>query len=104
MLKTVKRDFPYCNTFCLRLSAISVCKMAAKRRKLDMPAVEEVKLDSATSDGDYDFDKEVYEGCVSAHGLPHGQGTMTWPCLGNKFKATLQWGEGREGVLLLCRR
>ena len=64
--RKVKRGFPCCNTFCLRLSAISVCKMAAKRRKLDMPAVEEVQLDSATSDGDYDSDKEVYEGCVSA--------------------------------------
>ena len=58
--------FPLLQYVCLRLSAISVCKMAAKRRKLDMPAVEEVQLDSATSDGDYDSDKEVYEGCVSA--------------------------------------
>ena len=39
-------------------------------------AVEEVDLDSATSDGDYDSDKEVYESCVSAKGLPHGRVTM----------------------------
>ena len=70
--------------------------MAAKRRKLDMSAVEEVQLDSATSDGDYDSDEEVYEGCVSVQGLPHGRGTMTWPRLENKFEGHFSNGQ-KEG-------
>ena len=38
--------------------------------------VEEVQLDSATSDGNFDSNKEVYEDCVSVQGLPHGRVTM----------------------------
>ena len=56
---------------------ISVCKMAAKQRKSDMPEADEVKLDSATSDGDWDSDEKVYDGFVSVQVLPHGWGTMT---------------------------
>ena len=72
--------------------------MAAKRGKFDMrmPAVEEVELDSATSDGDCDSDEEVYEGSVNAQGHPHGRGTMTWPRLGNKFEGRFCNGE-KEG-------
>ena len=50
--------------------------MAAKRRKFDEPAVEEVDLDNVTSDSGCDSDEEVYEGSVSTEGLPHGRGTI----------------------------
>ena len=69
-------DFPRLVYVHLRVYAISVCKMAAKRRKLNMSAVEEVQLDSATFDGDCDSDEEVYEGYMNALVLPHGRGTM----------------------------
>ena len=51
--------------------------MVVKQRKLDMPAVDEIELDSSTSDGDCDWDEEVCKGAVNAQGLPHGRGTMT---------------------------
>ena len=80
-----------------RVSPIRVCKMAAKRRKLDAGAIDEVELDSVTSNSDSDSDEEeVYEGPVSIEGLPHGQGTITWPSLGNKFEGHFCKGE-KEG-------
>ena len=70
--------------------------MAAKRRKFDEPAVEEVDLDNVTSDSGCDSDEEVYEGSVSTEGLPHGRGTIAWPSLGNKFEGHFCNGE-KEG-------
>ena len=70
--------------------------MAAKRRKLDAPAIDGVELDSVSSDSECDSDEEVYEGSVSADGLPHGRGTLAWPTLGNKFEGHFCNGE-KEG-------